>query len=260
MTNNNESATEVSAPDTLVAPLPTPLPTPGRGTGWLLLFALVYLLATVIYFGGLGAYMAISQPGIDPKVVEETINSNMLVYLPGMYLTQFIFLLPLIFLASRFPTQSFRETLALKPVRLRQLVFWLGVYAIYQLLAVAMHALLELPVEDFMQQMADQPHLPTALTIVLLAPVLEELVFRGYLFKAWRHSWLGASGTILLTSVLFVLLHTGQYSWIVMGQLFVFAVILGLAREKTGSVLTSWLLHMLNNLIAVVMVMYLGLL
>lgn len=235
------------------------LPRPGRGTAWLLLFALVYLVATVIFFAGAGVYMAITNPGMSPDEIEAVFSGGQIMaFLPGMYLTQFVFLVPLILLAAHFPSQSIRETLALKPVGARQLVFWVGVYGLYQAAAITLHALVDIPVDEFVSDMAGRPHLLTALTLVVLAPVLEELVFRGYLFKAWRHSWLGASGTILLTSVLFLSLHLGQYGWAIMGQLFVFAVILGLAREKTGSLVTPWLLHLLNNLVATILIMYLG--
>ncbi len=236
-----------------------PLPRPGRGTAWLVLFAVVYLVATVVFFAGAGVYVAITNPGMSPDEVQTFFSSShIMAFIPGMYVTQFICLLPLILLASRFPGQSVRETLALKPVSTRQLTFWVGVYGLYQAAAITLHTLVDIPVDDFVQDMAGQPHVLMALTLVLLAPVLEEVVFRGYLFKAWRHSWLGVSGTIVVTSALFVSLHLGQYGWAILGQLFVFAIILGLAREKTGSLVTPWLLHLLNNLMAVILIMYLG--
>ncbi|HEY7886002.1 MAG TPA: CPBP family intramembrane glutamic endopeptidase [Cellvibrionaceae bacterium] len=243
------------------AAMPAPrvtLPSPGRGTAWFLLFAVVYLVATLIYFAGLGIYMAVSQPGVGPEEVEAMIHGNLVAHIPGMYLTQFICLLPLILLASRFSTQTISQTLSIKPVKLRLLAIWLGVYALYQIAAIALHSFLNIPMDDFTQQIATQRNLATILTLVVLAPVLEELVFRGYLFKAWRHSWLGASGTIMLTSVLFLGLHLGQYGALVMGQLFIFAIILGIAREKTGSIITPWLLHTANNLFSAILLMYLG--
>ncbi len=38
--------------------------------------------------------------------------------------------------------------------------------------------------------------------VVVFAPLFEETFFRGFLFKGWRESSLGAAGTILLTSAL----------------------------------------------------------
>ena len=42
----------------------------------------------------------------------------------------------------------------------------------------------------------------TALAAVVVAPVTEELIFRGFLHRGWERSRLGVSGTIILTSVL----------------------------------------------------------
>jgi membrane protease YdiL (CAAX protease family) len=120
--------------------------------------------------------------------------------------------------------------------------------------------LVEIDPGEFMHMLAGSRHLPVALVIVLVAPVLEELLFRGYLFKAWRHTRLGLSGTLVLTSALFALLHWGQYHWVQLAFVFVLALGLGLAREKSGSVLLPMILHALNNLVSAILVIYLGLL
>lgn len=237
------------------------LPRAGRASGWLAVMALVYLVATFAYFIGFGIYTAVTQPGLPQGEVEALITQHgqSLDGLAGMYMVQFLFLMPLILLISHFSQQSWRETLALKPVALRTIGFWMAIWALYQAFAIALHLWVDIPEDPFVQMMTGSRHLLVSLVVVLLAPVLEELVFRGYLFKAWRHSWLGFSGTLLLTSLLFLLLHVGQYNPLVLGQLFAFALILGFAREKTGSLITPWVLHLANNLFATVMITYLGL-
>ena len=59
--------------------------------------------------------------------------------------------------------------------------------------------------------------------------------------------------------LLFTLLHAGQYPGILLGMLFAFSLLLGLARERSGSLYVPVALHALNNLIAWVLVVYLGL-
>jgi len=94
--------------------------------------------------------------------------------------------------------------------------------------------------------------------MVVTAPILEELVFRGYFFHAWRNTRLGAWGTILVTALLFALLHVGQYDFMVLSYIFVLGILLGLAREKTGSILTPVVMHMVNNAYVGVAMIYVG--
>jgi membrane protease YdiL (CAAX protease family) len=85
------------------------------------------------------------------------------------------------------------------------------------------------------------------LLIVVVAPVTEELFFRGFLHRGWAPSWLGISGTIVVTAALWALLHQ-QYN--ALGILFIFAMglILGWLRQRSGSTLLPMALHAINNL------------
>src|SRR5262245_29986546 len=47
---------------------------------------------------------------------------------------------------------------------------------------------------------------------VVAAPIGEEITFRGFLFRGWAASRLGPVGTVVLTSLIFAVLHT-QYDW-----------------------------------------------
>lgn len=91
-------------------------------------------------------------------------------------------------------------------------------------------------------------------TLVLFAPVAEELLFRGYLYgKMRRHT--SAFMTILLTSLLFAALHLGigslaELQWNVFINTFILALGMGLLREYTGSVWAGILVHMLKNVTA----------
>jgi len=88
------------------------------------------------------------------------------------------------------------------------------------------------------------------LNIVVFAPVLEESIFRGFLFAGFRQSRIGITGTIIITSMIWTLLHLGQYDIYDMGSLFVFGVILGILRQRTNSLWSPLIAHLLNNLIA----------
>jgi len=88
------------------------------------------------------------------------------------------------------------------------------------------------------------------IAIVIAAPIFEELLFRGFMFKGLKNSPLGVIGTIIITSVLFTLIHGGQYDLNVLAILFPLAVILGLSRQRSGGIYLPIYLHFVNNLYA----------
>ncbi|MDC7786451.1 CPBP family intramembrane metalloprotease [Rhodoplanes sp. TEM] len=83
--------------------------------------------------------------------------------------------------------------------------------------------------------------------LVIVAPIGEELLFRGFVFRGCARSDTGAMPTIVLTAFVFALLHV-QYDWV--GILLIFAVglLLGWLRWRTGSTTLVILLHVLLNL------------
>lgn len=81
------------------------------------------------------------------------------------------------------------------------------------------------------------------ITLVVIAPVAEEILFRGYLFGKLRKS-IPLWAAILLTSVLFGAVH-GQ--WNVGIDVFVLSVVACLLRVVTGNIWSGILLHMIKN-------------
>jgi membrane protease YdiL (CAAX protease family) len=86
-------------------------------------------------------------------------------------------------------------------------------------------------------------------SIVFLAPMAEEVLFRGLLFGALQR-WLSARGTILLTAMLFALIHVQAIYFL---PIFLVGVLCGWARHKSGSLAVPMLLHILNNGISLVL-------
>ena len=83
---------------------------------------------------------------------------------------------------------------------------------------------------------------------VLVAPLVEETVFRGYLYPLFAKSF-GIVPGILLTGVLFGLMHGAQLAWTwgIVGLLILVGIIFTFARAHTGTVLASFLLHLGYN-------------
>jgi len=83
---------------------------------------------------------------------------------------------------------------------------------------------------------------------VVLAPIFEEMLFRGFLFPLLARSlgpWLG----ILLTAVPFALLHGAQnhWAWQPVVLIGVAGVVFGYVRYKTGSTTAAFLMHSAYN-------------
>jgi membrane protease YdiL (CAAX protease family) len=94
---------------------------------------------------------------------------------------------------------------------------------------------------------------PLWLAAVIVAPVTEELLFRGFLHRGWAPSRLGIFGSIILTSALWAAMHQ-QYD--LPGILCVFSIglLLGWIRQRSASTTLTILLHALNNTIAMCLI------
>ena len=83
-------------------------------------------------------------------------------------------------------------------------------------------------------------------TAVIFAPIFEEFLFRAFAYSALRRRF-GVKGGILFSSFLFALLHRSLYGFL---AIFILGVVLSYLYEKTGSLIPSISLHILNNGIA----------
>ena len=86
------------------------------------------------------------------------------------------------------------------------------------------------------------------LTTAIIAPVVEEMLFRGYLQKVLEESWEDITKSILVTSLFFALVHLNTY-WIV--QIYLLGMLLGYLSWRTNSIIPGIILHGLNNGFAV---------
>src|SRR5262245_54068084 len=84
------------------------------------------------------------------------------------------------------------------------------------------------------------------LTLVIVAPVAEEIMFRGFLFRGWVRSEQSAIPAILIISLLFAAIHV-QYDWFGIVQVFFIGLLLAIARWRTGSTLVTIAMHVLAN-------------
>ncbi len=88
------------------------------------------------------------------------------------------------------------------------------------------------------------------LTVGILAPIAEELYFRGLIYNWFRQRW-GVGLSVFVSSVWFAFGHFDSVG--VMASGFVMGVALALAYEKTRSLWMAIAMHVFTNSIAVVL-------
>jgi membrane protease YdiL (CAAX protease family) len=80
------------------------------------------------------------------------------------------------------------------------------------------------------------------ITVVVKAPVTEEIIVRGFLQRGWSESSIGTGSAIFLSTLVFALAHT-QYALPSIALIFLIGLVLSLIRWWTGSILLTILLH-----------------
>jgi membrane protease YdiL (CAAX protease family) len=89
------------------------------------------------------------------------------------------------------------------------------------------------------------------IAFVVAAPLSEEFFARGFLYRGWSESFLGPVGAIILSSLVWTVLHL-QYDWFFFGEVFSIGLLLGYLRYRFNSTWLTVIVHGLNNLAAVV--------
>lgn len=85
------------------------------------------------------------------------------------------------------------------------------------------------------------------LGVVLCAPILEEVLFRGYVLRAWLESRLPPGAAIVLLSAAWAFSHL-QYDLYDMSWIFVLGLLLAYARIRSGSLYPAIAIHCAWNL------------
>lgn len=227
----------------------------------------VFLVAgTAGFLGGiplmLGLVALLAGPEVIPdlpdRYLELPVEVQALASLDGIALCGSLFEVPVgLLLLWRMvpPGLPAREYLGLKWPGLRQGLGWGLLLLFLDFGYEFLIGWLDLPWsgDDRYDQIARAPLLVPlfALSVVVLTPVFEEVLCRGFLLEGFRRSQLGEIGAILMTSTLWAVLHPGgPVRWL---GLILYGSFLALARLRTGSTYLAVLIHGIGNLVAVVL-------
>jgi len=217
---------------------------------WMALIGVVYTLAQLVSALGFLAWWPTAYP--DRPLALEDLDTNGPL-LGVVTLTANVAVIAIVALAVRMSRVSAKEYLALRWPSWRNLGICLGL------------TLLLLMASDFVTTQSGRDAIPDfmtgiyessrdagdgffvllALTLIVLAPLGEEIVFRGFFYRGLS-SGLGPFAAILITAATWSALHA-QYELFFMAQIFAFGIFLGWIRWRSDSLILAMILHAAIN-------------
>jgi uncharacterized protein len=104
----------------------------------------------------------------------------------------------------------------------------------------------ELPIDSFFQTPTEAWAL--GIMSITLAPLMEELFFRGFLYPVLARR-MGVAVSVIITALSFALLHGAQlmFSWGAVLVIFIVGLVLTIVRARTNSVAAGIVIHMAYN-------------
>lgn len=148
------------------------------------------------------------------------------------------------------------DFLAIKPMKLTTLIAVLGSLAILLVGDFLLANWFEIATPEFMLEIKNnvvntKDLVFVILHICLLAPVIEEFIFRGMAYRRIELSRFGSKGALIITTLVFTIVHL-QYSWQVLLLLLPGSLLLGLIRFKTGNLSYCVVAHILMNSVSMI--------
>ncbi|HSE97997.1 MAG TPA: type II CAAX endopeptidase family protein [Blastocatellia bacterium] len=137
--------------------------------------------------------------------------------------------------------------------------FVFGVVAIMFMINIALVQVLpeaEKTAFSEMLKSSNTVRIVVAAMAVLTAPLVEEMVYRGMLYSPLR-SRIGMSGSVMIVTVLFALVHIPQYSgaWASLVGLTILSFVLTIIRATTRSILPCVAIHLVFNFVGSIFIL-----
>ena len=245
-------------PAAKAAPPAPPRPLSGWSTlGWAMLAFCAWLAAEALVLIVFLVRWFARNPGV-PLDVDKVAHDGYVVAIAAI--VSMAVQCGVVALAIRRARQPIAEYLGLvRRPHPREIVFCLGSVAILLVASDLLSVLIGHDlVPPFMVQVYETARNSGAPAIVLLliaaviaAPIGEEIMFRGFLFRGWAGSSLGVTGTIVLTSAIWAGIHV-QYDWYGIAQVFCLGLLFGWVRARSGSTQLTMMMHSVCNIAATV--------
>ncbi|MDQ8726250.1 CPBP family intramembrane glutamic endopeptidase [Bradyrhizobium sp. LHD-71] len=163
--------------------------------------------------------------------------------------------LTVLWLATRLARRSFASYLALRRPLAKEIVFGLAASAVLLVALDVIAWFAGYPLSpDFALDSVRSARDSGTVWLVMLgfcvgAPIAEEFIFRGFVFRGWSATFLGPVGAIGLSSALFAVIHQ-QYDWFYIAGIFLIGALFGYLRYRFGSTWLTVITHAFYNLMA----------
>jgi uncharacterized protein len=226
---------------------------PWATVGWTLLCLAALVVAQVAVLIGFAAVRLAQGPAIKPDglgaVGEELATNGDLLATATLASTPAV--LGLVAMLVRIRRYPMREYLALAWPGTR--AFFLAIGGLAAVLVASdltSYSLGRPLVPEVMQQVYRNAWLPfLVFAVVILAPLAEETLFRGFLYKGIASSRAGPATAILVSAIMFSVIHI-QYDWYGMSTVAVMGFYLGAVRYRFSSMPLTMVLHAIANAVA----------
>jgi membrane protease YdiL (CAAX protease family) len=225
---------------------------PWATAGFGLIVGIVFILVQILVGIFFVAAKVVSDSKQDALRLAQDLGTNGLFLAFATFATAIVCIgLVLLFIKLR-KGFSTTEYLALDPISLKMLLGLLGISSGFILLSDGLTLLLGKPnIPQFMVDLYRTSLYPPLLgvALTLAAPAFEEIFFRGFLLEGLRRSRIGNTGAVVLTAFVWTAIHL-QYGFYELAIIFALGLLLAVARIKTGSLWSSFVMHAFSNLIS----------
>jgi membrane protease YdiL (CAAX protease family) len=171
-------------------------------------------------------------------------------WLGAAYIVASPLTIAVLWIAIRTARRDFAEYLALNWPNPGELLRALAITAILLLaesLAVSFVGVEPISPDPYLSARESGGLLIFLIGICIAVPVMEEFVVRGFMFRGWSQSFLGPVGTIVLTSILWAMIHI-QYDWFGRFWIFLTGLALGHFRWRSNSTWLTVMAHSAMNI------------
>lgn len=240
------SAPIVADPFAQSSPVPKPPPAPPREPPWSGWDVLLIAGLTVISIVVLSIFLGIAAHFLFPGVSWNSIAAEIAV--AAQLLAYVVVATFMVMLVQGKYHVAFWRAIQWNWPRVGIWYLALGVLLLLSISAVS--RFLPMPKSTPFEQFFERPRDAYAVAIfaVTLGPLMEELFFRGLLYPVLERR-LGVFWGVVLTALPFGLIHMFQYgyAWGVVLLIFLMGLVCTVVRARTGSVASSFLVHVGYN-------------
>lgn len=222
--------------------------------GFCCIIAVAHVLCTAILGIGFTLVTMTQNPQLNFVEFAESLESNGFFLAISMCVTAPLVIGLTILFAKVRKNITVKQYLNFHKTSWKQFCKWSLVLLLFVVCSDSLTLFLGRPiVPDFMVKAYTTAHFTPLLwlALVVVAPLVEEISIRGFLFKGIEHSKIGPVGAVLITSLVWAILHT-QYDAYGITSIFAGGLLLGWARLNSKSIWVPVVMHGLMNIIATV--------